>query len=280
MNNMEKNIGIIGFGNMGQAIAERIKAKYKVWVFDKDKNKTHRLKDISIADSCIDLVNKVEVIILAVKPQDFDAVLSEIKSVIKDKLVISIAAGITTRYIENFLGEAKVIRVMPNIGVKIGKAESSLCKGKKAKGEDLGFAKGLFNCIGKTWVMKEEMINAATAISGSGPAYIYYDMEVNKIDPLSVPEGMKEEYIKRLKEAAKEVGFDSQVAMDLAVSTTGSSLQLAAITGISPAELKKQVTSKGGTTEAALKVLAEGASWAKAAQAAVKRAQELSKRSE
>ena len=160
---------------MGAAIGERIKTKYSVVVFDKFKDKTKNLSGIEVAEDCKDLVNKTEVIILAIKPQDFQAVLSEIKPFVKDKLIISIAAGKETGYIEKFLGKVRVIRVMPNIGAKIAKAESSLCQGKYAQAQDLNFAREIFDCIGKTWVIKEEMMNAATAISGSGPAYIYYD---------------------------------------------------------------------------------------------------------
>jgi len=274
---MKQGIGIIGFGNMGSAIAERIKSGFKVIVFDKDKTKTAGLSGLKAAEGILDLVNRVDAVLLAVKPQDFDAVLNEIKSAVKDKLVISIAAGITTAYIENLLGRVKVVRVMPNIGARIGEAESSLCKGSNAKDGDLDFAKELFGYIGKTWVMEERMIDAATAISGSGPAYIYYDMEINKIDPGNVPEETENKYIELLSKAAERVGFDPLTAMELASSTTSSSLHLAA-TGVAPSELRKQVTSKGGTTEAAIKVLAAGGSWEEAAQAAKKRAQELSKK--
>jgi pyrroline-5-carboxylate reductase len=274
---MKKAIGIIGFGNMGKAIAERIKSKYQVFIFDKDKEKTQDVPGVKIAENSADLVNSTDCLLLAVKPQDFDSVLGEIKSVIKDKLVISIAAGITTGYIEKFLGKARVIRVMPNIAAKIGEAESSLCKGKSAKGADLDLAKELFDCVGKTWVMDEGMLNAATAISGSGPAYIFYDMEIKKIDPANVSEEIKQKYTDLLKKAAERVGFDSQTALDLAVHTSASSLHLVTITGKSPAELKQQVTSKGGTTEAALKKLASGGTWEEAAEAAKKRAEELSK---
>jgi len=275
---MDRKIGIIGFGNMGSAIADRLKSNYQIHVFDKDKNKTDNLTNIDVADNIINLVNEVAVVILAIKPQDFDTVLNEIKSVVKDKLVISIAAGITTGYIQKYLGKTRVIRVMPNIGVKIGEAESSLCKGKNAKDKDLDFVKDLFNHLGKTWIMKEDMIDAATAISGSGPAYIYYDLELKKIDPLHVPQELKQEYIRRLTEAAKRVGFDAQTAIELAGSTTDSSLHLTAETDIPPVELRKQVTSKGGTTEVALKILVRGGSWADAALAAKKRAEELSKK--
>lgn len=275
---MENKIGIVGFGNMGSAIGQRLKPKYQIIAFDKDKNKTDNLAGIALADNITDLLSRAGIVILAVKPQDFDNVLREIKNCAAEKLIISIAAGITTGYIERVLGKVKVIRVMPNIGVKIGEAESSLCRGRYASNKDLSFAKGLFDCLGKTWIMKEEMIDAVTAITGSGPAYIYYDMEIKKIDPRDVPVETEQEYIRRLKRAAERVGFDSQTALDLAGCTTASSIKLSAAVGIPPAELRKQVTSKGGTTEAALKVLMEGGSWEEAAVAAKKRAEELSKK--
>jgi len=261
---------------MGSAIAERIKRDYPVIVFDKDKSKTAKIPGIKLAQNNIDTVKTADVIILAIKPQDFDVVLNEIKSIIKDKLVISIAAGKKTTHIEKIIGGIRVIRVMPNIGAKIGESETTLCKGKYAKDQDLSFAKELFNMLGKTWIIKEEMMDAATAISGSGPACIYYDMEINRIDPLNVPEEIKQGYIQRLTKAAEKIGFDSEMAEVLAVTTSNSSLLLTIVTGIPPAELRRQVTSEGGTTEAALKILAEGGSWEQAAEAAVKRAKELS----
>jgi pyrroline-5-carboxylate reductase len=222
-------------------------------------------------------VHASDVVIVAVKPQDFDAVLDEMKGALGNKLVISIAAGITTGHIEKVLRRARVIRVMPNIAAKIGEGESVVCKGNNARDTDLVFAKKLFDCLGKTWIMREKMIDAATAISGSGPAYIFYDMEVRNINPKNVPEEIKQEYIARLTEAAEGVGFAHRTASELGVSTAGSSVQLAAVSALPPAELRKQVTSRGGTTEAALKVLAAGGSWAEAAIAAKKRAAELSR---
>lgn len=265
---------------MGSAIAERIKTKYEVYVFDKDKNKTRGLSGIKVVANIIDLVKKVDTVILAVKPQDFDGVLGEIKNWTQGKLVVSIAAGIKTGHIERIVEKAKVIRVMPNIAAKIGEAESVLYKGKYAKNEDLALAQDLFNFIGKTWVLKkEEEIDAATAISGSGPAYIYYDMEINKHDPNNLPDLVIENYVRRLTEAGKKVGLDSQIASELALTTTTSSISLSAVSlakGTSLAELRKQIASPKGTTEAALKILIGGGSWQDAAVAAKKRAEELS----
>lgn len=271
-------IGIIGYGNMGSAIAQRIESEYRVWVFDKDVNKTKNLSGIEVASDSIDLVKKTEVIILAVKPQDFQAVLNEIRDHVREKLIISIAAGITTRYIEKVLGKVRVVRVMPNIGVKIGQAESSLCKGRYSQDDDLNLTWELFNQVGQTWVIEEKLMNAATAISGSGPAYIYYDLENNStIDPLHVPVYKQNQYKEYLTKAAEKLGFDSSTASDLAGCVTGTSLALLAATRESPEKLRIMVTSPGGTTQAALEVLRAGGLWEDAALAAKKRAAELSK---
>jgi pyrroline-5-carboxylate reductase len=274
----KQKIGIIGFGNMGQAIAERIKEKYPVYIFDKDASKTNYTIGLKVAKSAQDLVKSVDALILAVKPQDFAAMLSEISNFSRKKLAISIAAGITTSYIEKFLGHTRVIRVMPNIAARIGRAETCICRGKYALGKDLDFAKALFDFIGQTWILKEEMMDAATAICGSGPAYIYYDMEINKYDAKNLSTTVRQDYSDRLEKAALKVGFEVETAFEFAQATTASSISLSAITGISPAELRKQVASKGGTTEAALQVIMNGGSWENAAVAAKNRAAELSQK--
>ena len=278
---MITKIGIIGYGNMGSAIGERLKKKYKISVFEKDIGKTKNIKGILVFDNIQNLVSASDAVLLAVKPQDFDEVLGQIKSFISDKLIISIAAGITTKYIEKHLKQVRVIRVMPNIGAKIGKSVSCLCKGKFTTDKDTNFAVELFNNIGVTKKLDERLMNAATAISGSGPAYEYYDMEKNKIDFIKMSktdkEKLKKKYAKDLGEAAQEVGFDKSIATSLASSTTSSTIALAVVLKVPPSELRKQVTSKGGTTEAAIEVLSKGGSWPSAARAALKRAKELCK---
>ena len=271
-------VGILGYGNMGQAIAERIKYKYAVCVFDKDKNKITALKNITIANSPADLVKQSGVIILAVKPRDFDILLNKIKIFIRSKLVISIAAGITTGYIEKILGKARVVRAMPNLAARIAEAETSLAKGKYAQKKDLDFAKTLFSLLGKIWVVQEEKIDAVTAISGSGPAYILYHLETENISPLKISEELVNMYIQRLNDAAIAVGLAPEIARELAVSTTASTIHLAQQAGNTPAQLRKMITSPGGTTEAAIKFITIGRSWSEAALAAKKRARELSKK--
>lgn len=275
---MNERIGIIGFGNMGSVIAERLKTKYRIWAFDKDKTKTKTLSSINAADNIADLTNKVDIVLLAVKPQDFDAVLKEIKKHVRQKLIISIAAGISTKYIEKVLGNTRVVRAMPNICARIGESVTCLSKGTFASEEDLDFAQELFYHLGVTKIIDEKMMNAATAISGSGPAYIFDLFEANSIDANNIPEYTRNDITQHLEIAAAAVGFESEDARFLATATANASITLIRKTNLSPAELKKQVASKGGTTEAALKILEKGGSWEEAAQAALKRAQELSKK--
>ncbi len=272
-----ETIGIIGYGNMGSAIAERIACHYTVCVFEKEAAKTREVSGIRVAKGIADLTVSSDAIILAVKPQDFRGVLEELQAHASGKLVMSIAAGKTTAFIEGFLPASRVVRVMPNLGAKIGKAETCLCRGQSATDGDLASAQKLFDCIGKTWLLDESMLDSATAITGSGPAYIFYDMEVNGIDPRHVPEDVKQKYVSRLRIAACDVGFDRDTAVAFASSVTATACDLAAASGIPVAVLRSQVTSKGGTTAAALERLARGESWSEAARAAKVRAQELSR---
>jgi pyrroline-5-carboxylate reductase len=277
MQEIRKRLGIIGFGNMGSAIAFAARSLFAVSVFDKDKQRLSNSQGLKAETQVVDLIKNADVIVLAVKPQDFDILLNEIKPFIQGKLILSIAAGITTGYIEKILEKAMVVRAMPNIAVRILAAQTVLAKGKYPKEEDLDSAKELFSLLGKVWVVEEEMIDSATAISGSGPAYIFYDIETSKLDPLNITLERKDEYIQRLEKAALDVGFDPEMARELASSTTASSIRLLTQTGNSPMELRKMITSAGGTTEAALKVLSINGSWVEAALAAKKRAQELSR---
>ncbi len=259
---------------MGSAIAERIKRKYRVFAFDKDKNKIQSLTGIRVTKSVIDLVNIVDVIILAVKPQDFDTMLKEIKDSVAGKLIISIAAGITNSYIEKLLGEVKIIRVMPNLPARVGQGISFLSKGRYATNKDLNLTLKLFRLLGIIFVLNEDMMNAATAVSGSGPGFWY-----NKVE--NMPRSEWREYsnkffIPELTLAAESVKFDKRRARLIAQNTVRGSLAVVQAWQIEPTELKKQVASAGGTTEAGLEVLQKGGSLTQAVQAAVKRAEELS----
>jgi len=311
-------IGIIGYGTMGSAIAQRLalqKNEFIIFVFDKDKSKLANLSGINAAREIKELLEKSGTLILAVKPQDFDHVLREIKSYSDNKLIrsaafkprhlergkntppsvsilskpqsldrgvegliISIAAGISTKHIEIILGKARVIRAMPSIGAKIAESVTCLCKGAFATDEDLDLAQQLFYYLGTTRIIDEGMMNAATAISGSGPAYIFYFIENSSLDPENIPEHARHDLMRRLEKAAEELGFSTEDAAFLAANTANASISLLHKTKLPAQELRKQVTSKGGTTEAALEILTQGGSWEEAARSALKRAEELARR--
>ena len=274
---MNEKIGIIGYGNMGSAIAQGLKKDYRIFVFDKDRNKTDNITGITVCDGIPELVTNAEILILAVKPQDFEYVLKEIRAQAKNKLVISIAAGISTKHIEKILGNVRVIRVMPNIGAKIGESVSCICKGSFATENDLSFANESFNYIGFTKDVPEEMMDAATAISGSGPGYIFDFIDKNSLDSNNIPEHARHDIMKRLERAAEAVGFSHEDAAFLSANTANSCINMLKIIKLPARDLKKQVVSKGGTTEAGLLVLEKGGTWEEAALAALNRAKELSK---
>lgn len=276
-----RQVGILGYGNMGSAIAHNLalqRAEFNLHIFDKDKSKLIIRAGINIARDLKDLLERSDVILLAIKPQDLDHPLKEMKKYAGDKLFISICAGITTRHIENILGQARVIRAMPSIGAKIGESVTCLCKGALAMDEDLELAQELFYFLGTTRVIDEGMMNAATAISGSGPAYIFHFIENSALDPAAIPEHARHDMMRRLEQAAQELGFVDEDAAFLAANTVNASISLLHKTNLPPQELRKQVTSKGGTTEAALGILEKGGSWEDAAKAALKRAEELARR--
>jgi len=276
---MAQNLGIIGYGNMGQVFVERIKPLGgQIFVFDKDKDKLKGLEGINVSRDSKSLASLVDTLVLAVKPQDIDGVLRDIKNYIKNKLVISIAAGISTHYIEKALGEIRVIRVMPNITAKIGESVSCLCKGAFATENDLDFAQQLFYYLGTTKVIDEGLMNAVTAITGSGPGYVFDFLNSNAINPDNVAEHTIHDLIKRLERAAEAVGFAREDAVFLAANTVNSSISLIKRVKLSASELVKQVASKGGTTEAALEILHKDGTWEEAALAALKRAEQLAKK--
>ncbi|MFA6357678.1 MAG: pyrroline-5-carboxylate reductase [Candidatus Omnitrophota bacterium] len=272
---MEK-VGIIGYGNMGRSIAERIKSKYSICVFDKDKNKILVSENVSAANSSVDLVNQSEIIILAVKPQDFDFLLNEIKLSVQGKLIITIAAGITIRYIKSRLGEnVRVVRVMPNMPAQVGQGVAVLFKGQSASENGLNSALQLacdiFSNLGAVLVVdKEEMVDAATAVSGSGPAFFCYYIKENKNAALK-----RDEFIKMLTDSAVSLGFDLREAEFLSEKTVDGIIAMLIERNLTCAEIIKLVTSKGGTTQAGIDVLSSGGSVEDAVKSAYRRAGQL-----
>jgi pyrroline-5-carboxylate reductase len=271
---LRKKIGIIGYGNMGSVIAGRIKRNYRVFVFDKDKNKIQNLSDIVVTENAIDLISKVDVVILAVKPQDFSVLLNEIRDNLKNKLIISIAAGIATSDIEKVLSNTKVIRAMPNLPARIGKGMTCLSRGSFANQKDMDFSRRLFKNLGKTISIGENLMNDVTAAAGSGPAFFYKQLIRSK----KTPEKVKKEFDKTLVDylVSSGKGWTTTSAMLVVSTTTAGSLALLEVKGTDPKNLIIQIASKGGTTQAGLEKLDDNLTLEEAMDAAIKRAEGLS----
>ncbi|MDD5583653.1 MAG: pyrroline-5-carboxylate reductase [Candidatus Omnitrophica bacterium] len=276
---MKKNreiIGIIGYGNMGSVIGKKLCQKYQVLIFDKDNRKSENTSNVKAAQNINELITGAGVVILAVKPQDFDTVLREIKKDIDKKLIISIAAGIPTTSVEKILGKIRTIRVMPNLLIRIGRGITGLCKGKFATNKDLNFARKIFDLLGTTIILKENMMDADTAFLGSGPGF-HFDLlsNVNKKDWHDFTQN---KFIPQCAASGEQLGFSKQQAKLLAKLMAEGDLALLEQSHESPETLCSQVTSKGGTTEAGLKELKKNVKFLpKAAKAAYKRAKELSR---
>ncbi len=277
MDQIFKSIGILGYGNMGSAIGQGIKDRFTVLVFDKDPRKIKDIEGVSLVSSIEELIQKTQAVILAVKPQDFQEILSKIKDLCKGKLVISIAAGITTDYLQKHLGGSKVIRVMPNLSLRIGKGVSCLCKGAYADNGDLEFTQKLFSSLGEALIVEEELMDAATAVSGSGPGF-FFSLVQGKSDQ-EREKFANDIFLPGLQKAAEAVGFDKAQAEILASATTAGSLEMVNSSTLSAEELCLQVTSKGGTTAAGLeKLKAVAANLMQAVKAAKLHAEKLSKK--
>ncbi|MBI4313274.1 MAG: pyrroline-5-carboxylate reductase, partial [Candidatus Omnitrophica bacterium] len=188
------------------------------------------------AKSCTDLVKNSSVVILAVKPQQMPEVLREISpDVSRRHLVISIAAGISTSAIERVLGAGiRVVRVMPNTPAQIREGVSVLCRGRFASASDLKKAQVIFKALGVVLELPESTFHAVTAVSGSGPAYVFYLMEA-------------------MLEAGRNLKIPQPALEKLVRQTVAGSAQLALQSSLLPEILRQRVTSKGGTTEAAIR---------------------------
>jgi pyrroline-5-carboxylate reductase len=257
---------LIGCGNLGQALcsAWRLTGEYEVSVVDRGLQNSSNAAFASVADIPENYIP--EIAVLAVKPQQMDAALAEIVEKfslpLREKIIwLSVAAGFSMARFSASLGDVPLVRTMPNLPAVIGAAVTALYANEKISAVQKKSAEKLMSAIGKNlWLEDEAQINAVTAISGSGPAYVCYFQE-------------------SLIAASVDLGLTQEVAKFLAAETILGTVELLRKTQKNAADLRKQVTSKGGTTEAALAVLSENNQWQKilsqAANAAFLRAVEL-----
>jgi pyrroline-5-carboxylate reductase len=270
MSLQDKKVAVIGIGNMAEALIRGLLAAKTVthdqlWASDTVKSRRQhcmsQLKVRAFEDNAV-VTSEADVVVLAVKPQQMSGVLASIKPQISNsKLIISIAAGVTTARIESELGgKPRVIRVMPNTPALVGAGAAALAKGEYATDDDLQTAETILKAVGLTVRVDEKLFDAVTALSGSGPAYVFYVAEA-------------------MIQAGVEAGLPAEVAKKLALQTVFGAGKLLVESSDAPDALRKKVTSPGGTTEAALKVMTERnliGIFKDAIKAAEKRSRELS----
>lgn len=242
---MPFKLGFIGAGAMAEAIMKGIfKANLyrpaEILISDINKTRLEDLKlDLGVKTTSQNLKVIVEcpIIILAVKPGLVSEVLLAVKeSFIEGKLLISIAAGINTDFLEKIIGEISVIRVMPNTPALVGAGMSALAAGQYVKKQQMDLANNIFAAVGETVIVEEKLINAVTGISGSGPAYVY-------------------QFIEALADGGVQMGLSRDIAYQLASQTMIGAGKMVLETGLHPGYLKDMVTSPGGTTIRAISVL-------------------------
>jgi pyrroline-5-carboxylate reductase len=250
----QAHITFIGGGNMGRALiggllASGLSAK-QITVVEPFTATAEKLK----ADFSVTIVNSIDalqidsklehVVVMAVKPQDFKQVALSLAPHLKaidaqHLLIISIAAGIRLGSMTSWLGHSRCVRAMPNTPALIGMGMTGLCAGTSVDAQACAMAAALCNAVGQSvWVKDEHLIDAVTALSGSGPAYVFAFLEA-------------------LQSGGEKLGLDPASARALAYATLQGAAQLAVNSAESAGSLREKVTSKGGTTAAALAVLKE-----------------------
>jgi len=237
-------IGFIGCGKMAEALIKgiidsKITGNNDIYASDRNKERLEHIKKetkINVFDDNKKVVDNSDIIFLAVKPQNMDELLDEIKDKIKNQLIVSIAAGITIKKIESKLKDKRIVRVMPNTPCLVGEMAAGFSLGKKCNDKDAMLIEKILNSAGKAFLLKEEMLDAVTGLSGSGPAFIAYLLEA-------------------MIEGGIKSGLDKDIAIELALQTAKGTAKLLQETGMTTKELIEAVSSPGGTTIAGREIL-------------------------
>lgn len=236
------NISFIGGGNMAQAligglISQGLPAT-RITVSDPVEKVRSLLaeKEVNVTDDNIAAIKDADIVLFAVKPQVLAGVLKPLQGLLAGKLVISIVAGAEIATLSALLGTDRIVRVMPNTPALVQTGAHGLFANAEVGSDDRELASQILASTGLTiWVNSEAQIDAVTAVSGSGPAYFFYMME-------------------SMIRAGKNLGLDEKVATALTLQTALGAAQMAITSSNTPAELRKNVTSPNGTTQAALEV--------------------------
>ncbi len=230
-------LGLIGAGNMSSAIlhgvikAGAFKAE-DIYVSEilPDKLEKAAALGVNTTVDAREVVENSDYIMFCVKPNVILKVMDSVKDIVSDKVIISIAAGMSVESIKNVLGEgAKVVRTMPNVAALVGEAMTAVCKTNDVTQEEMKVVLDIFNSIGKTALLPETLINTATATNGSGPAYVFMMVEA-------------------MADAAVLHGIPRDTAYLLVSQTVLGAAKLVLETGTHPGQLKDMVCSPGGTS--------------------------------
>ena len=234
----------------------------RIWMSDPSKDRLDevaQLQRVHVSTENRDVAGRVDVLVLAVKPQMMEQVCTDLRDLIAERqpLVISIAAGVTVGNLRRWLGSTPIVRCMPNTPSLVQAGATGLYAADDVSDEQKAMAKEILGSVGVAfWFDEEKELDAVTAVSGSGPAYFFLLME-------------------SLIEAAKAQGLDAGTARQMVLQTAWGAAQLAITSEVGPDVLRQQVTSPGGTTAAALGVFEE-AGFREQVQAAVAAARERS----
>jgi pyrroline-5-carboxylate reductase len=266
---IERTIAFLGAGNMAEALIKgllragtaRPDAIIATGRRSERMDELQRVYGVRVTSDNLTAAREADVVVLSVKPQAMDKLLVQVAPALDPrKLVISVAAGVPIAALERKLGAgARIIRTMPNTPSLVGAGACALSRGEHASDEDLAVATRIFQAVGITTVVDENLLDAVTGLSGSGPAYIFLVIEA-------------------LSDAGVKVGLPRYTAQKLAAQTVLGSAQLLIETGTHPGQLKDQVTSPGGTAIAGLHTLEAGGlrtTLINAVEAATRRAKEL-----
>jgi len=238
---MVNSIGIVGGGNMGFALAKTITDSFpgvSLYVCDVSTDRLalfgKQLPHVQPAEGPRQLAEVSEVVFLSVKPQDIQSVLEQLRDT--DRLVISIAAGVSISRIESVLKRARVVRVMPNTPCLVGAMAAGYAFGSKIRQSDREIVQQLLNAAGYAAEVAEQLLDAVTGLSGSGPAFV-----ARLVDAFIA--------------AGRSLGLQPEVARNLSLQTFFGTAKLLADTGMEPQKLVDMVSSPGGTTLAGRKIL-------------------------
>ena len=261
-------LAFLGGGNMAAALIGGLVAKgfdaRAIAVIEVSPAARERLAaryPVRIATAPDAAMQGCDTLVLAVKPQDMRPALASLATGVRGKLVVSIAAGITLEALSRWLGgHRKLVRCMPNTPALVGAGITALYALPEVDKGERERAETVLRAVGEVvWLPEERLLDPVTAVSGSGPAYVFW-------------------FIEQLADSAVRLGIARDTALKLALHTVLGAAKLAAASGKAPAELRKDVTSQGGTTEAALKVFDEeqlAERFARALESAAQRSREL-----